>query len=313
VRMAIPVVLDCDPGHDDAMALLLTVADPAVELLAVTTVAGNQTVDKCTLNARRVLSLAGVPDIPVARGADRPLFRPLRIADDVHGETGLDGPLFEDDPKVPEATISARRLLIDVLTNHHAPVTVVATGALTNIARLLSDRPDLSGRIDQIVWMGGSTERGNVTPYAEANCFVDPEAADQVLRSGVPFTMCGLNVTHQALVTEDVLSAFARIGTPLAGICIEWMTFFASTYRRLWGFTAPPLHDPVAIARVIDPAIVRCVDANVVIETTGEWTSGATAIDLHHYTGRPVNARVAVELDRTAFWTRILDAVALLG
>ena len=283
MRMAIPVVLDCDPGHDDAMALLLAVADPALDLLAVTTVAGNQTVDKCTLNARRVLSLAGATTIPIARGADRPLVRPLRIADDVHGVTGLDGPLFEDDPKVPEATTTAHELLVDILTKHPSPVTVVATGALTNIARLLAERPDLSSRIDQIVWMGGSTERGNVTPYAEANCYVDPEAADQVLRSGIPFTMCGLNVTHQALVTDEVLAAFEQIGTPLATICIEWMTFFASTYRRLFGFTAPPLHDPVAVARVIDPTIVRCVEANVVIETTGQWTSGATAVDLHHY------------------------------
>ncbi|MFG1625563.1 nucleoside hydrolase [Kribbella sp. NPDC049227] len=311
--MAIPVVLDCDPGHDDAMALLLAVADPAIDLLAVTTVAGNQTVDKCTINARRVLSLAGARDVPVARGADRPLVRPLRIADDVHGETGLDGPLFDGDPTVPEATITAHELLVDVLTTQESPVTIVATGALTNVARLLAERPELTDRIDQVVWMGGSTERGNVTPYAEANCFVDPEAADQVLRSGVPFTMCGLNVTHQALVTDDVLASFARIGTPLADVCIEWMTFFASTYKRLWGFTAPPLHDPVAVARVIDPTIVRCVHANVVIETKGEWTAGATAVDLHHYTGRAPNAQVAVELDQTAFWTKLIDAVTLLG
>lgn len=311
--MAIPVVLDCDPGHDDAIALLLAVADPAVELLGVTTVAGNQTVEKCTLNARRVLSLAGVSHIPVARGADRPLVRPLRIADDVHGETGLDGPLFEGEPTVPEATTTAGELLVDVLTKHDTPVTIVATGALTNVARLLADHPELSGRIDQIVWMGGSTERGNVTPYAEANCFVDPEAADQVLRSGVPFTMCGLNVTHQALVTDDVLTAFAAIGTPLARVCVEWMTFFASTYRQLWGMPAPPLHDPVAVARVIDPAIVGCVDANLVIETEGTWTAGATVVDLHHYTGRRPNARVAVELDRTAFWTKLVDAVTRIG
>ncbi|MFI6678845.1 nucleoside hydrolase [Kribbella sp. NPDC050470] len=306
-------MVDCDPGHDDAMALLLAVADPALELLGVTTVAGNQTVEKCTLNARRVLSLAGVSDIPVARGADRPLVRPLRIADDVHGESGLDGPLFDGEPEVPEAASTAGELLVDVLTKHDAPVTIVATGALTNIAGLLAARPELQANIAQIVWMGGSTERGNVTPYAEANCFVDPEAADQVLRSGVPFTMCGLNVTHQALVTDDVLAAFAGIGTSLARICVEWMTFFASTYRRLWGFTAPPLHDPVAVARVIDPAIVRCVDANVVIETAGEWTAGATVVDLHHYTGRPANARVAVELDSTAYWTRLVDAITALG
>ncbi|TCN41798.1 purine nucleosidase/pyrimidine-specific ribonucleoside hydrolase [Kribbella orskensis] len=311
--MAIPLILDCDPGHDDAMALLLAVADPAVDLLAVTTVAGNQTVEKCTVNARRVLSLAGAVDVPVARGAARPLARPLRIADDVHGVTGLDGPRFEGEPAVPESPLTAHELLLEVLREHDGPVTIVATGALTNVARLLSDRPDLSGRIDQIVWMGGSTERGNVTPYAEANAFVDPEAADQVLRSGLPFTMCGLNVTHQALVTDDVLAAFARIGTPLAEICVEWMTFFASTYRQLWGFDAPPLHDPVAVARVIDPSSVRCVEANVVVETAGRWTAGATAVDLHGYTGRPANAQVAMELDRAAFWARLIAAVTALS
>jgi inosine-uridine nucleoside N-ribohydrolase len=311
--MAIPLVLDCDPGHDDAMALLLAVADPAVELLAVTTVAGNQTVDKCTVNARRVLSLAGATDVPVARGADRPLVRRLRIADDVHGHTGLDGPRFDIEPTVPESPSSAQDVLVDVLRKHSTPVTIVATGALTNIARLLSAEPALIPKIAEIVWMGGSTDRGNIAPLAEANAYVDPEAADQVVRSGVPFTMCGLNVTHQALVTDEVLARFERIGTPLARICVEWMTFFASTYRQLWGFEAPPLHDPVAVARVIDPAIVRCVEANLVVETLGEWTAGATAVDLFHYTGRAPNAQIAVELDREAFWTRIVDAVTALG
>lgn len=309
--MPTPLVIDCDPGYDDAMALLLAVADPAVDLLAVTTVAGNQTVDKCTVNARRVLSLAGASGIPVARGADRPLVRRLRIADDVHGQTGLDGPLFTDGPSVPESPYSAHEVLVDVLRTTR--VTIVATGALTNIARLLSEQPAMAANITEIVWMGGSTDRGNIAPLAEANAYVDPEAADLVVRSGVPFTMCGLNVTHQALVTDDVLARFDRIGTPLARICSEWMTFFASTYRELFGFEAPPLHDPVAVARVIDPAIVGCVEANLVIETQGEWTAGATVVDLDGYTGRPANARVAVELDRDAFWDRIVAAVTALG
>jgi inosine-uridine nucleoside N-ribohydrolase len=309
--MPTPLVIDCDPGHDDAMALLLAVADPAVDLLAVTTVAGNQTVDKCTVNARRVLSLAGASGIPVARGADRPLVRRLRIADDVHGQTGLDGPQFTDEPSVPESPYSAHEVLVDVLRTTR--VTIVATGALTNIARLLSEQPALAANITEIVWMGGSTDRGNIAPLAEANAYVDPEAADLVVRSGVPFTMCGLNVTHQALVTDDVLARFDRIGTPLARICSEWMTFFASTYRELFGFEAPPLHDPVAVARVIDPAIVGCVEANLVIETQGEWTAGATVVDLDGYTGRPANARVAVELDRDAFWDRTVAAVTALG
>ncbi|TDW21773.1 nucleoside hydrolase [Kribbella kalugense] len=309
--MPTPLVLDCDPGHDDAMAILLAVADPAVDLLAVTTVAGNQTVDKCTLNARRVLSLAGASGIPVARGADRPLVRRLRIADDVHGQTGLDGPLFTDEPSVPESPYSAHEVLVDVLRTRS--VTIVATGALTNIARLLSEEPGLAANITEIVWMGGSTDRGNIAPLAEANAYVDPDAADLVVRSGVPFTMCGLNVTHQALVTEEVLERFDRIGTPLARVCSEWMTFFASTYRDLFGFEAPPLHDPAAVARVIDPAIVRCIEANLVIETQGEWTSGATVVDLDGYTGRPANARIAVELDQDAFWDRIVAAVTALS
>jgi len=309
--MVTPLILDCDPGHDDALAILLAVADPAVDLLAVTTVAGNQTVEKCTVNARRVLSLAGVSEVPVARGADRPLVRRLRIADDVHGTTGLDGPAFTGEPSVPESPYSAHELLVDVLRSR--PATIVATGALTNVARLLAEEPSLARNITEIVWMGGSTDRGNIAPLAEANACVDPEAADLVVRSGVPFTMCGLNVTHQALVTDDVLARLERIGTPLARVCGEWMTFFASTYRDLFGFEAPPLHDPVAVARVIDPAIVHCVEANLVIETKGEWTAGATVVDLDGYTGRPPNARIAVTLDREAFWNRVVTAITALG
>jgi len=309
--MVTPLILDCDPGHDDALAILLAVADPAVDLLAVTTVAGNQTVDKCTVNARRVLSLAGVSEVPVARGADRPLVRRLRIADDVHGTTGLDGPAFTGEPSVPESPYSAHELLVDVLRSR--PATIVATGALTNVARLLAEEPSLARNITEIVWMGGSTDRGNIAPLAEANACVDPEAADLVVRSGVPFTMCGLNVTHQALVTDDVLARLERIGTPLARVCGEWMTFFASTYRDLFGFEAPPLHDPVAVARVIDPAIVHCVEANLVIETKGDWTAGATVVDLDGYTGRPPNARIAVTLDREAFWNRVVTAITALG
>ena len=309
--MVTPLILDCDPGHDDALAILLAVADPAVDLLAVTTVAGNQTVDKCTVNARRVLSLTGVSEVPVARGADRPLVRQLRIADDVHGTTGLDGPAFTGEPSVPESPYSAHELLVDVLRSR--PATIVATGALTNVARLLAEEPSLARNITEIVWMGGSTDRGNIAPLAEANACVDPEAADLVVRSGVPFTMCGLNVTHQALVTDDVLARLERIGTPLARVCGEWMTFFASTYRDLFGFEAPPLHDPVAVARVIDPAIVHCVEANLVIETKGDWTAGATVVDLDGYTGRPPNARIAVTLDREAFWNRVVTAITALG
>ncbi len=310
--MAVPMILDCDPGHDDAKAILLAAADPAIDLLAITTVAGNSTLEKVTLNARRICAVAGLRDIPIASGADRPLQREPRIADDVHGESGMDGPAFGE-PDVPlagEGVVALMRRLVD---ESPEPVTLVPTGPLTNIARLLIEHPEVRTGIREIVWMGGSTGRGNTTPYAEFNALVDPEAADQVVRSGVPFTMCGLNVTHQAAVTEDVVNRLRGIDSVLAEVCVELMTFFAGRYKSLFGFDAPPLHDPVAVARVVDPTLVRCVDANLVVETTGEWTSGATCVDLHGITGRPANAKVAVELDVERFWDRFIEAVRALG
>ncbi|GLZ29496.1 ribosylpyrimidine nucleosidase [Lentzea sp. NBRC 105346] len=294
------MVLDCDPGHDDAIAIMLAAGDPAIDLRAITTVAGNQTLDKVTLNARRVCTIAGITDVPIAAGCARPLVRPLRIADDVHGSTGLDGPSFSD-PTVGLSDLHAVELMRSVM-----PATIVATGALTNVALFLS-RYGADG-IGEIVLMGGSTERGNITPAAEANIYVDPEAAEIVFSSGVPVTMCGLNVTHQALVTPDVLGRLEVLGE-LGRTCAELMTFFAKTYRELFGFDAPPLHDPVAVARVIDPSLVRCVDAHVAIETAGTHTRGATVVDLDGYLGLEPNAQVAVELDVPRFWDRVIAAI----
>lgn len=310
--MPVPVILDVDPGHDDAMAILLARANPALELLAITVVAGNQTLDKCTVNAQRICTAAGIDDVPIAAGAAAPLSRPLRIADDVHGESGLDGPAFGE-PAVEVDPRPAVQLLAQTLRAHPEPVTLIPTGPLTNVALLLRGHPDVRSRIREIVLMGGSTERGNVTPYAEANIYVDPEAAAEVFSSGLPVTMVGLNVTHQALVTDDVLDRLRGLGTPLADTCVQLMSFFGSTYGELWGMPAPPLHDPVAVARVIDPSLVRCVDAPVVVETRGEHTAGATVVDLHHLSGRPDNTRVAVELDRSRFWDLMVDAVASYG
>ncbi|MGN9845962.1 nucleoside hydrolase [Nonomuraea sp. H19] len=304
-----PVILDCDPGHDDAIAIILAAADPAIDLLAITTVAGNQTLEKTTLNARRVCTVAGIEGVPIAAGCARPLIRPLRIADDVHGASGLDGPAFPE-PTVEVVDEHAVELMHRILTGHGEPVTLVPTGPLTNVALLLTRYPEDAARIREIVLMGGSAERGNVTPYAEANIYVDPEAAAIVLGSGVPITFCGLNVTHQALVTEDVVARLLGLDTELGRICADLMTFFGSTYRRLWGFAAPPLHDPVAVARVIDPTLVACVDAHVAIELHGAHTLGATVVDLHSYLGHPPNAKVALTLDRDRFWDRVIDAIA---
>ncbi|MET1073080.1 MAG: nucleoside hydrolase [Umezawaea sp.] len=303
--MGIPVVLDCDPGHDDAIAILLAAGDPALDLLGITTVAANQTLEKVTLNARRVCTAAGI-DVPIAAGCARPLTRPLRIADDIHGASGLDGPDFGP-------------LAVDVVDEHAVelihrllPATVIATGALTNVALLLTRYPEDAERIREIVLMGGSTGRGNITPYAEANIHVDPEAAAIVFGSGVPVTMVGLNVTHQALVTPEVVARLEALG-PLGRTCAELMVFFGETYRTMFGFAAPPLHDPVAVARVVDPSLVRCVDAHVEVELTGTHTLGATVVDLDDYRGLAPNAKVAVELDVDRFWDRVVAAIGRLG
>ncbi|MFP1628450.1 nucleoside hydrolase [Streptomyces sp. 5K101] len=310
--MSVPIIIDCDPGHDDALALMLAAADPAVDLLAITTVAGNQTVEKTTLNARRVCTVADITGVPLAAGCARPLVQPLTVADDVHGDSGLDGPRFPA-PAVDVVPEHAVELMHRVLTGHPEPVTLVPTGPLTNVALLLTRYPDATAHIREIVFMGGSTERGNTTPAAEFNVHADPEAADIVLTSGVPVTMCGLNVTHQALATPAVLARIEALDTDLARICVELLTYFGSTYRRLWGFPAPPVHDPVAVTRVIDPETVRCVDAHVAVELCGRYTRGATVVDLHRYTGRPVNAQVAVRLDADRFWDRVIAAVDVLG
>ncbi|WP_326654389.1 MULTISPECIES: nucleoside hydrolase [unclassified Streptomyces] len=310
--MPVPIIIDCDPGHDDAVAIMLAAGDPAVDLLAITTVAGNQTVEKTTLNARRVCTVAGITDVPIAAGCAQPLVQPLLVADDVHGASGLDGPQFAE-PTVDVVPEHAVDLIHRILTEHPEPVTLVPTAPLTNIALLLTRYPDSAAHIREIVLMGGSTERGNRTPAAEFNIHVDPEAADIVFRSGVPITMCGLNVTHQALATPDVLARLEGLGTELGRTCAQLLTFFASRYRRLWGFEAPPLHDPVAVARVIDPAIVHCVEASVQVELRGQYTRGATVVDLHQYLDRPVNARVAMTLEHELFWDRVIAAVRTLG
>ncbi|MFE9259166.1 nucleoside hydrolase [Streptomyces sp. NPDC006879] len=310
--MAVPIIIDCDPGHDDALAILLAAGDPAVDLLAITTVAGNQTLAKTTLNARRVCTLAGIDAVPIAAGCDRPLLQPLVVAEDVHGESGLDGPRFPE-PTVHTVTEHAVDLIHRVLNDHPEPVTLVPTAPLTNIALLLTRYPQDAARIREIVLMGGSTTRGNRTPAAEFNIFVDPEAADLVFRSGVPVTMCGLNVTHQALATPDVLARLEGLDTELAQVCVQMLTSYASAYRRLWGFSHPPVHDPVAVARVIDPGIVRCTRANVSVELRGQYTRGATVVDIHRYLDRPLNAQVALELDTERFWDRLVGAVRALG
>ena len=309
---ASPVIVDCDPGHDDALALLLAAGDPRVRLLGVTTVAGNQTLDKTTRNALRILALAGVTDVPVAAGCDRPLAGELTVAEDIHGTSGLDGPDL-DGPVGEVAGVHGVELMRRLIAGSAEPVTLIATGPLTNVALLLSTHPSVVPNVDRVVFMGGSTDRGNTTPYGEFNIVTDPEAADIVLRAGLPTTMIGLNVTHQALATAEIIAEFRGMGSRLGTTCAELMTFFASTYERVFGFDHPPVHDPIAVAAVLNPSIVHTVAAPVAVELTGAHTRGATVVDLHRRTAQPPNADVAVGLDVPAFWRLLMAAVRSLG
>jgi purine nucleosidase/pyrimidine-specific ribonucleoside hydrolase len=307
-----PLVLDCDPGHDDMVAILLAAGDPRIDLRAITTVAGNGTLEQTTRNALLTCTHAGIHDVPVAAGCAGPLLGALRTAADVHGASALDGADLGE-PAVAAVDTHAIELLADVLRTSPAPVTVVATGPLTNVALLLRRHPRLAAAIGEIVVMGGSIGAGNVPPLAEFNIFVDPEAAHVVFSSGLPVTMCGLDVTHQALATPPVLEGLRGLGTPLARLVVDLLGFFADRYRELWGFEAAPVHDPVAVARVIDPALVGCVPAHVAIELAGAHTRGATVVDRFGVTGAAPDAQVALELDHAGFWALVTDAVRRLG
>jgi inosine-uridine nucleoside N-ribohydrolase len=294
-----PIVIDCDPGHDDAMAILLALASPEVELIGVSTVAGNQTLDKTTRNALITLEVAGRSDIPVVAGADRPLTRELRTAAHVHGETGLDG------PELPEP--SARPAELDPAEWFDPGVVLVPTAPLTNVARWL----ERGIRPERIVWMGGSIGEGNVTPAAEFNAFVDPEAAAAVFSSGVPVTMIGLDVTHKALFTRahaDELRGAGRTGRFVA----ELSDFFQLFHERQYRFGGAPIHDAMAVAHVIDPTLVTTSHVNVAVETSSDYCDGRTVVDLRGVSGREPNAEVGVDVDAPRFLDLLVSRLASL-
>ena len=299
--MALPVILDCDPGHDDAIALILALASPELKVLAVTTSAGNQTPDKTLNNALRILTLLGRHDIPVAAGVPKPLMRELIIADNVHGESGLDGPTLPDPAFAPQA-MTGLELMAKCLRESPEPVTLVPTGPLTNVALLLAAHPELKPKIARIVLMGGAAGAGNWTPTAEFNIYVDPEAADMVFKSGIPITMCGLDVTHEAQVMDEDIERVRAITNPVAQ-CVAGLLDFFMIYHRdpKWGFAGAPLHDPCTIAWLLAPALFHGVECRVDIETRGLHTVGMTVVDRYGLTGKLANALVLLGLDRPGF------------
>ena len=303
--MSTPIVIDCDPGHDDAIAILLALASPEVELRGIVTVAGNQTVDKTTRNALKVLELVGRSDIPVVRGADAPLRRPLRTAANVHGESGLDG------PDLPEpATKPVDGDVVGVLAEWLEPgVVLVPTGPLTNVARLLERHPRATERI---VWMGGAIAEGNVTPAAEFNAFVDPEAAAAVFGSGIDVTMIGLDVTHKALFDgthAERLRGTGKVGKAVA----ELADFFLEFHRQRYRFDGAPIHDAMAVAHVLDPTLVSTVSCNISIETQSEHCDGRTVVDRWNVTDLPRNAEAGIDVDADRFLELLVERIAALG
>jgi purine nucleosidase len=303
-----PIILDCDPGHDDAMAILLARGCPDIDLRAITTVAGNQTLAKTTLNARRVATMAGIRDVPIYAGCDRPLVREPIVAADIHGESGLDG--FEFGP--PEAGVSEEHAvdyLIRTLMASDGEITLVPVGPLTNIATAVRLEPRIVAQTREVVLMGGAYTRGNVTPAAEFNIFADPDAAAVVFEAGWPVTMVSLDLTHQALVPEEFLDEVRALGGGLSAMIDGILGSYRASYRRSAGLPSAPLHDPCAVAYVARPELMTTRDAFVAVETAGTWTTGATVTDFAGKLGRPANATVPTELDAGGFWALMLAAV----
>ena len=308
------IIIDTDPGQDDAVAILLALASPEdVEVLGLTAVAGNVPLDLTAKNARIICELAGKVDVPVYAGCDRPLGRDLVTAEHVHGKTGLDGPDLPD-PTMALADGHAVDFIIDTLRSEPAgTVTLCPLGPLTNIATALQKAPDIAERVQQIVLMGGAYfEVGNITPTAEFNIYVDPEAADIVFKSGIDIVVMPLDVTHKALVTQPRNDAFRNLGTP-AGVAVAQMTdFFERFDKEKYGSSGAPLHDPCVTAYLIKPELFSGRRINVEIETGSPLTLGMTVADWWRVTDRPANALFIGDLDADGFFDLLTERLARL-
>ena len=305
------IILDCDPGHDDAIALLLALASPELQLLGVTTVSGNQTLEKTTANAIRVLDHVGRSEIPVAAGAPRPLVRERSVAANVHGETGLDGPDLPPPSRQPEA-MHAIDWIASTLVASPRPVTLVATGPLTNVALFLARYPELGTTLERIVLMGGAIAVGNATPAAEFNIWADPEAARRVFESGLDLTMVGLDVTHEALMTPvhaERLSGAGRAGKLVADL----YSYYAQFHGREYGWDGAPVHDAVAMAHVIDGTLLTTRHCGVVVDTGPELSRGRTHVDLWGLAAWEPSCHVAVGIDSERFLELLITRISALG
>lgn len=312
----IPVIIDCDPGHDDAIALLWALASPSLEVKAVTTVAGNQSIEKVTDNAIKVLTKARVYDIPVGQGYSRPLIGELNDGGLIHGETGLDGPRLQE-KAFEKVELNSVELMIKTIEEAQEKITLVALGPLSNLARLFIIRPDLKEKIEQISLMGGGTY-GNWIPAAEYNIWVDPEAAKVVFDSGIPIIMAGLDVTQKAYVTDEENEKLKAQGNEVSIFVSELIEFYRQYHYQVEGFPGCTLHDPCAIAALVHPEIFTAEQCHVDIELNGKLTRGMTVIDRIGYLEKIFNekkerqVKVLFGVDREKFVEYLLEAMARL-
>lgn len=306
----IPIILDGDPGHDDAIAWVLAKASPSLDIRACTSVCGNQTIEKTSYNALRIMALIGL-DAPFAMGRSKPLIGDPIIAPTVHGESGLDGPALPE-PKARPLTVDAVELMAQTIRSSQEPVTIIPTGPLTNIGALLLLYPELKSKIACISLMGGGIYFGNWTPAAEFNILVDPEAADLVFKSGIPIIMAGLDVTEKALVFPEDFERIRALNNPVAKIVAAWLDFFYG-FHRSKGYSGAPVHDAVAVAALIKPDILTFRDLYVQIETTGDFCRGLTLADHFGVCRKPTNAKVILGINREAFIDLLVEAVAYYG
>ncbi len=303
------IILDCDPGHDDAIAMILAAGNPAIDLLGITTVGGNQTLSKVTHNTLSVARVARMSDVPVHAGCARPLVREVEVAEGIHGHSGLDGVELPE----PISQIGSRHAvdyIIDTIMEHEpGTVTLVPTGPLTNIALAVRKEPRIAERVQEVVLMGGGYHTGNWSATAEFNIIVDPEAAHIVFNEKWPLTMVGLDLTHQALATPEVEEKIKAIGSECSEFVLGLFAFFRKAYKEAQGFEHPPVHDPCTVAYLIDPSIVTTQKVPLDVELRGELTLGMTVADFRAPAPEGCTTQVAVDLDHERFWNLVIQAI----
>jgi len=309
----LPIIIDTDPGQDDAVAILLALASPELDVLGITAVAGNVPLALTEVNARKICELAGRPDVKVFAGAVRPMLRSLVTAEEVHGKTGLDGPVLPD-PTMPLQDQYAVDFLVETFMSHPAgTITLCTLGPMTNVGLALVREPRIASRIKRIVAMGGGHfEGGNTTPSAEFNIYVDPQAARLVFQSGIPITLIPLDCTHQALTTRARIEGFKALANRSGSATAEMLNFFERYDVHKYGFDGGPLHDPCVIAWLLKPELFQGREVNVAIECESELTIGATVVDWWKVTNRAPNATVLRSLDADGFFALLTERIARL-